>query len=135
MRKAASENRLGQEQADRVRIHGKQPVKSKPPGGKSKQLGGKHKQLERDVGSAKVKKTQHRVYVRSVDPPCKLVKRLKDDSAYILAKDKVYVASASDRTHGPTYMKGLEALIHAIDKGEATTQAAANEFLNKFFDA
>ena len=70
-----------------------------------------------------------------VAPPCKLVKRVKDCAAYILAKDKVYVASASDRLNGPKYLEGLEKLVEKIDTGHITSKAAAREFLQKFFQA
>ena len=72
---------------------------------------------------------------QAIAPPCKLVKRVKDGAAYILAKDKVYVASASDRIHGPKYLEGMKSLVKEIEKGEITTKTAAKEFLANFFQA
>ena len=45
-----------------------------------------------------------------VAPPAKIVVRKKDDAAYILSANKVYVCSASKKQNGPKYMEAIEAV-------------------------
>ena len=68
-----------------------------------------------------------------VAPPCQIVKRIKDKAAYILAKDKVYVASASFSRSGPLYLKAIGRLAEEIDKGSIVDVGKAREWLEEFF--
>ncbi len=64
----------------------------------------------RNKGGAQTKQNVDR---EAIAGPCKLVKRVKDGAAYILAKDKVYVASTSERVNGAGYLEALQFLAGA----------------------
>ena len=67
--------------------------------------------------------------------PCKLIKRVKDAKGYILDKKKIYVCSASERMHGPFYMKALEILAKEIDEGMVASTEVARVRIAELFQA